>query len=204
MNNSIRGLIFSALFAAIIIAVSFLRIVIPFSPVPITFTQIGIMLAATVLGAYYGTLSVLIVLLLVAAGFPVLGGRGGLSMLVGPSAGFIIAWPISALVLGYITQKVKKNKYTFIKVLSLNFLIGSLLLYPTGIGWLAYKTGITSFSKALAVGLWPFMIGDFLKAMIAASITVSVWKVFPIEKILGINRTSPDPIPELSIEAEKL
>jgi biotin transport system substrate-specific component len=184
-NISIRGLVFSALFAAIIIAVSSLRIALPFSPVPITLTTLGVMLAGSVLGARYATLSVLIVLLLVAVGFPVLGGRGGISLLIGPSAGFFIAWPFATLLIGYFAQRVAQNKFTYAKLLLINFVFGSLILYPTGVSWLAYHTGIHSFGKALTAGMLPFLPGDLLKAIISAAVATAVWRVYPLERIIG-------------------
>lgn len=186
MNNStIRGLIFAALFAAIIMALSSLKIALPFSPVPITFSTLGIMLAGSLLGPRYGTLSVLLVILLVAAGFPVLGGRGGISILVGPTAGYIFAWPFAALLTGYFTQRMSQNRYTWVKLFVVNFLFGSLLFYPSGVGWLAYATGIDSMSKALVAGMWPFLPGDIFKAAVCAAVVTSVWKVYPMERMIG-------------------
>ncbi|MEK8126727.1 biotin transporter BioY [Paenibacillus filicis] len=183
---STRGLIFSALFAAVIIAISYLKIVLPISPVPITLTTLAIMLTGAILGARYGTLSVLLVLLLVAAGFPVLGGRGGISLLIGPSAGFIWAWPFATFLIGFFAQRIKKDQYTFVKLLVITFVFGSLFLYPSGVGWLAYKTGIDSLSKALTGGMWPFLPGDFAKALVSSAVVTSVWKVYSTERIIGL------------------
>jgi len=186
MNNlSIRGLVFSALFAAVLIALSFLKFPLPFSPVPVTMQTLAVMLAATILGARYGTISVIIVIGLVAAGFPVLGGRGGLSILVGPTAGFIISWPLATLVLGYLAKRLKQTKFTGLKLFFLNFLFGSILLYPLGVGWLAYSTHMTTLTAALSAGMIPFLPGDLVKAAISAVVTVSVWKVYPMEAIHG-------------------
>lgn len=187
---SIRGLVFSALFAAVIIALSSLRIVLPFSPVPITLTTLGVMLAGSVLGARYASFSVLIVLLLVAVGFPVLGGRGGISLLLGPSAGFFVAWPFAAFLIGWFAQRIKLNKYTFVKLLLANFIFGSLLLYPTGVTWLAYNTGIATFGKALTAGMLPFLPGDLLKAIISAAVATAVWRVYPIDRITSSSTES--------------
>ena len=62
---------------------------LPFMPVPIVLQNIGIFLAGIILGRKMGALSVIVFLLLVATGLPVLsGGRGGIGVFVGPSAGF--------------------------------------------------------------------------------------------------------------------
>ncbi|ULO07801.1 biotin transporter BioY [Paenibacillus sp. 19GGS1-52] len=180
-----RGLIFSALFAGIMIAMSYLKFILPFSTVPITLQTLAVMLAGSILGARYGTLAVLIVIGLAAVGFPVLGGRGGISLLVGPTGGYIFSWPFAALFIGLFAQRMKQTKYTFVKLLVVNFIFGALLVYPGGVSWLAYNTGIDSLAKALTAGMWPFLPGDFVKAVLCAAVVSAVWKVYPIERILG-------------------
>lgn len=180
-----RGLIFSALFAAVMIALSFLRISLPFSTVPITMQTLAVMLAGSVLGARYGSLAVLIVIGLTAAGFPVMGGSGGLSVLVGPTAGYIFSWPVVAYLIGLFAERIGQNKYTFVKLLAVNFICGALLVYPGGVWWLAHSTGMTSLSKALTAGMWPFLPGDLTKAVLCAGVVTAVWRVYPIERILN-------------------
>ncbi|MBW4082126.1 biotin transporter BioY [Paenibacillus sp. S150] len=180
-----RGLIFSALFAGVMIALSFLKISLPFSAVPITMQTLAVMLAGSILGARYGTLSVLIVIGLAAAGFPVLGGSGGLAVLVGPTAGYIFSWPVAAFLIGLFAERTGQNKYTFVKLLAVNFLFGALLVYPGGVWWLAHSTGMTALSKALTAGMWPFIPGDLIKAVLSAAVVTAVWKVYPIGRILN-------------------
>lgn len=186
-NWSIRGLIFSALFAGVMISLSYLRISLPFSTVPITMQTLAVMLAGSILGARYGTLAVLIVIGLCAAGFPVMGGRGGLSVLMGPTAGYIAAWPFAALMIGMFAQRMALNKLTFVKLLGVNFVFGALLVYPSGVGWLAYATNMDSLSKALIAGMWPFIPGDLIKAVLSAAVVTAVWRVYPIQRILNTN-----------------
>lgn len=184
-----RGLIFSALFAGVMIALSYLRISLPFSTVPITMQTLAVMLAGSMLGARYGSLAVLIVIGLAAAGFPVMGGSGGLSVLTGPTAGYIFSWPVVAFLIGLFAQRIEQNKYTFVKLLAVNFLFGVLLVYPGGVWWLAHSTGMTSLSKALTAGMWPFIPGDLIKAVLSAAVVTAVWRVYSIERILN---TEPD------------
>lgn len=182
---TIRGLIFAALFAAVMIVLSFLKVNLPFSPVPITFSTLGIMLAGSLLGARYGTLAILLVILMVAASLPVLGGRGGISILVGPTAGYIFAWPFAAFLIGYFAQNMRPTKSAFAKLFAVNFLFGSLLLYPTGAGWMAYVLDMSPLSKVLMAGVWPFLPGDIFKALVCAAVTVAVWRVYPMHRIIG-------------------
>ena len=72
--------------------------------VPITFQTLGVMLAGAILGARKGFLSVLLFLVLVAAGLPLLsGGRGGLGVFVGPSVGYLAGWLLGVVVIGWFT-----------------------------------------------------------------------------------------------------
>ncbi|AIQ66019.1 hypothetical protein PSTEL_25775 [Paenibacillus stellifer] len=192
MNKwSLRGLIFSALFAGVMIALSSMKVDLPFSTVPITLQTLAVMLAGSILGARYGALAVLIVLGLTAAGFPVLAGRGGISVLVGPTAGFIWSWPFAAALIGWFAQRMTQNRYTFTKLLGVNVVFGSLLVYPAGVAWLAHSVpSLDTLYKALAAGMLPFLPGDFLKAALCASVAAGVWKVYPIERIVGSRKAS--------------
>ena len=143
MDNP-RLQIFAALFAAIMIALSMLKFALPFSPVPITFSTLGIMLAGSVLGARNGTLAVLLVILMCAAGLPVLGGTGGFSKLIGPTAGYILAWPFAAFLIGYFAQRLVPNKSAFAKVSLINFLrsVPCCFIRRVQAGWLMLPTSI--------------------------------------------------------------
>ncbi|ASA24639.1 biotin transporter BioY [Paenibacillus donghaensis] len=181
-----RGLIFSALFAGVMIAMSYLKFTLPFSAVPITLQTLAVMLAGSILGARYGTLAILIVIGLAAAGFPVMGGQGGLAVLVGPTAGYIFSMPFAALFIGWCAQRMKQNKYTFFKLAGVNLIFGVLLVYPGGVSWLAHSVpGIDTVSKALTAGMWPFLPGDIVKSLLGASVAAAVWRVYPIERILN-------------------
>ncbi|MCD0801798.1 biotin transporter BioY, partial [Staphylococcus aureus] len=74
--------------------------------VPIVLQNIGIFLAGVILGRKYGTLSVIVFLLLVVAGLPLLsGGRGGIGVFAGPSAGFLLLYPVVAFMIGAIRDR---------------------------------------------------------------------------------------------------
>ncbi|MDQ0192340.1 biotin transporter BioY [Paenibacillus wynnii] len=187
---SIRGLVFSALFAGVMISLSFMKISLPFSTVPITLQTLAVMLAGSVLGARYGTLAVLIVIGLCAAGFPVMGGKGGVSVLTGFTAGYIWSWPFAAFLIGWFAERMSQTKYTVLKLIVVNFVFGSLLVYPGGVSWLAYTAHIDSLSGALVAGMWPFLPGDLTKAVIVSGVVAAVWKVYPIERILNVKSST--------------
>ena len=100
---------------------------LPFMPVPIVLQNIGIFLAGIILGRKMGALSV-IVFLLVATGLPVLsGGRGGIGVFVGPSAGFLFLYPFIAYFIGLIRDRYY-GKINFLILFVTTLIIGVLAL----------------------------------------------------------------------------
>lgn len=174
-----RDVVFIALFAAIIAALAvFPPITLPVVAVPITAQSLGVMLAGGVLGARRGGLAVALLLVLVAIGLPLLsGGRGGLGVFFGPTAGYLAGWVAAAFVIGYLTEKLWHRLNFFVA-----FLIcicgGVVILYAIGIPWSAYVAKIT-IATAFA-GSLPFIPGDIIKALIAAAVMVTVKRSYPI------------------------
>lgn len=185
LKLSIRGVSFSALFAALVVVFGFISIPLGFTPVPITLQTMAVMLAGGLLGPKYGFFSMFIVVALTAIGFPLLHGQGGLGVLLGATGGYVWMWPISALLIGLTTQRIKSNSalpYLFI-FLSLE-VFGSLIVYISGVPWLMHITGL-SFEKAMVAGCYPYLLGDALKAIAATLIIVPIRRVFPIERLTG-------------------
>jgi biotin transport system substrate-specific component len=182
---SIRGVIMSALFAAMLVIFSFISIHLGFTPVPITLQTLAVMLAGAFLGAGYGFFSILLVVVLTASGLPLLHGSGGLSVILGPTGGYIWMWPISALLIGWSLSRVRGSG---VRAYILTFLaaeaFGSLLVYVTGVPWLAHVNHI-SLSKALVAGCYPYLPGDAVKAVVTALIAVPVRQAFPVERLVG-------------------
>ena len=97
-----------AVFAALIAALGLPGSFSVFGGVPITAQTFGVMLAGAILGPRLGALAILALLTLTAAGLPLLaGGRGGISVFVGPSAGYLIGWIAGAFVVGLIVHSVR-------------------------------------------------------------------------------------------------
>lgn len=144
--------------------------------VPITLQTFGVMLAASVLGARRGALSVLLLLMLVAAGLPLLaGGRGGLGVFVGPSAGFLIGWVVGAFVTGLIIEKAPR--YGIAWAGAANVIGCIVVMYAIGIPVQAYITGTPVEVAALASLL--FLPGDLIKAVLATLIAAAVHRAVP-------------------------
>jgi biotin transport system substrate-specific component len=184
MDMSTRDLVLSALFAAIIVALGLMPpISIGIIPVPITAQSLGVMMAGVVLGAKRGTVAVLIVVLLVAIGLPVLaGGRGGLPVFVGPTAGFFIGWIFAAFVTGYLSETmVRPDQSGFVQgvVFFVASVVGGILvLFAFGVTYLALVFHL-GFEKAL-LGSLAYIPGDIVKAVVAALVGRAVMAGYPL------------------------
>ena len=102
-----------AMMTAIIIVLGFVPpIPLGFIPVPLVLQNMGIMLAGAILGSKRGFLSVIIFLLLVAVGLPLMtGGRGGIAVFVGATAGYIYAYQFAAALIGYGLKKFSHSNF---------------------------------------------------------------------------------------------
>ncbi len=182
---SLRGIVFSAIFAALTSVLSFLSVPLPFSPVPITLGNMGLMLAGAFLGPKYGFFSIFLFWGLTALGLPLLRGTGGLGVLLGPSGGYLIMWPIGALLVGWFVERVRGNGAAAIgQIFALIVLGGVLPVYLGGVPWLAYQANLP-LDRALAQGMYPFIPGDLIKALIVALVVVPVRRVYPSWRLVG-------------------
>ncbi|MDN8589276.1 biotin transporter BioY [Paenibacillus sp. 11B] len=185
MKLSLRGIVFSALMAAILVIFGYISIPIGFSPVPITLQTLAVMLAGGLLGPLYGFLSIAMVVILTAIGFPLLHGAGGLAVLLGPTGGYVMMWPFSALIIGLLLSKIKLNGFVGYFLAFIVFeVFGSMLIYVSGVPWLAYAYKM-SLPEAMIQGFYPYIIGDLIKALFAAIIIAPVRMVFPPQRLTG-------------------
>ena len=175
-RRPVRDLAQIAVFAGIVAALGLIPpIPLPVIPVPITAQTLGVMLAGLVLGARRAFWSLLLFVGLVAVGLPLLsGGRGGLGVFVGPSAGFVFGFPFAAYAVGWFTERFcRDGRYR------LGWGIAAALLGGVGV---LYVFGAVGFM--LVTGLSPlpvlvFIPGDIVKAVIAALIAKGVHAAYP-------------------------
>jgi biotin transport system substrate-specific component len=175
----IQDIAYIALFAALTAVLGLIpRIDLGIVPVPITAQTLGPMLAGSILGARRGAASQALFLLLLAVGLPLLaGGRGGLGVFAAPSAGFVLAWPLAAALIGFATERLWTG-LSFLRSLAINVAGGILAIYAIGIPVLAIIGGV-SLTQA-AAGSAVFIPGDLLKAVLAASAALFVKRGYPI------------------------
>lgn len=175
-KNTARDLAQIAVFAALIAALGLPgSITIGSTGVPITLQTLGIMLAGGILGARKGFLSVLVFLVLMSAGLPLLsGGRGGLGVWAGPSAGYLVGWLVGVVVIGLLTARILP-KYPLWQGILINLLGGALVIYVFGIAVLTFRIG---FVPAITSAV-PYLPGDVLKAVVAALVIKQVHRSYP-------------------------
>ena len=182
---SVRAVVYTVLFSAIFSVFSFANISLPFTPVPITMATMAIMLAGAMLGALYGTISILLIIVLSLLGLPLLAGANGLALLIDPSGGFVWIWPVCALLIGLFLHNIKGTGWkTYLYTFVILEVFGSWIMYVTGVPWLAHSLHI-SLSKALILGCYPYLPGDTIKAIIATLIVVPVRNYFPLQRLLS-------------------
>lgn len=173
-----RDLARIALFAAITAVLGLAPpIAVPGLPVPVTAQTLGVMLAGAILGPRRGGLSQLAFLVLVAAGLPLLaGGRGGLGVLLGPTGGFALGFPVGAVVIGLMTRGWHEGGS--VVRMAVAVLVGGVgAVYALGIPWLAVVAGLTLTEAA--IGTLVFVPGDLVKAALATSVAVTVRRAYP-------------------------
>ncbi|MDA3838359.1 MAG: biotin transporter BioY [Candidatus Delongbacteria bacterium] len=148
------------------------QIVIPMYPVPFTGQTLGVLLTGALIGKKRASLSLLSYLLMGFIGMPVfVGGTFGIARLAGPTGGYLIGFVFAAMIVGYLCEKGwDRNFITSVFAM----IIGSVVIYSFGLLWLSNFTG---WSKVLSSGLIPFISGDIIKILIAASILPAGWKL---------------------------
>lgn len=192
----VKDLTYIALLAAVVAVLGLMPpIAVPFTPVPITLQTLGVLLAGGLLGAKRGGLSLLLFLALVAAGLPLLsGGRGGFSVFVGPSAGFLLSWPVTAFVLGHILSKFKK--LSLLQVLTVNLTVGIFLIYLIGVPVQAAIMNINVGDAAIASLV--FIPGDAVKAIVASVIVYRLRNHSYFAKMVAEEQKQADEVSQAS------
>ena len=180
------GLAISALFATLLSVSSLISVPISFSPVPITLQVMIVFLIASLLGPIYGTFSCLIYLILGLVGIPVFAGAtSGIPILLGPTGGYLLGFPLGTLIGGIVASKLSKTRREDLIRVSVATSLVLTVIYLMGAVWLAQYLHLTLF-QALLFGVIPFIAVDIIKALIAIPIIMSVrWNSFlnlPVRK----------------------
>jgi biotin transport system substrate-specific component len=137
---------------------------LPGTPVPLTLQPMIVVLAGLVLGPVDAVAAMVLYLMAGAAGLPVFApiGAPGLARLLGPTGGYLLAYPVAASVAGQLGAG--RASYT---TRALAAMAGILVLYVGGLAQLALIQG--SIARAAALGVLPFVAADAVKALVAAA-----------------------------------
>ena len=155
-----------------IVAGSFLiaasaQISVPMFPVPMTLQPLAVLLVGAALGSRRGFAAAVLYLLEGASGLPVFAsGRGGIAVLVGPTAGYLYAFPFAAAISGLFAERAWIGSFAR-TVTGMSLALGLILL--SGWSWLAFVWNAGA-SGAFATGVAPFVAGDIVKVILAATL----------------------------------
>jgi biotin transport system substrate-specific component len=161
--------------AALTAAAAQISIPLPFTVVPFTFQPMVVLLGGLALGAKLGVASQALYLAAGIAGLPVFAASAALPpgplRIIGPTGGYLVAYPIAALLVGYLAERGFDRRYTTSVVA---MLAGLAVVYAFGVLWLSVSLGLAG---ALAAGVYPFIAADGLKLLAAAGILPGLWKL---------------------------
>ena len=143
-----------------------ITIPIPGTPVPLTVQNFGVLLVGLLLGSRRGFAALALYLAEGAMGMPVFSpiGPGGIAQLLGPTGGFLLAYPLVAWVAGYVAEHGRRS---FARAAVGGFL-AEIVLFAGGLSWLAVLTH--SVAQAFRLGLYWFLFAEVIKVMMAAGI----------------------------------
>ncbi len=166
------------------------RIPLPWTPVPITGQTFAVLLAAVLLGGWWGGVSLAIYIGLGIAGVPWFNGwTGGMAIIAGPTGGYLIGFILAALFLGYFVDKYVKAR-SFRSLLGLMLFADFVLVFGPGLIQLHLWSnlagqGTIGFYQLLTMGLLPFIAGDVVKVVAAAG---AAWALLPKEESRSIRK----------------
>lgn len=165
-NSRTFNYVLCGIFAAVTGIAAGISIPLPFTPVPISLATFGVLLAGSLLGAKYGSISMVVYILLGAVGVPVFSGyTAGIGKLMGPTGGYIAGYIFMAMVVGFLIQKYGGGSSIPANILAM--VLGTLVCYTLGTAWFMYVTH-TGLVAALTMCILPFLIGDAVKILVSA------------------------------------
>jgi biotin transport system substrate-specific component len=151
---------------ALVVALSAQVVVpVPFSPVPMTLQPLAVLAVGGLLGPAAGVSALIMYIAVGALGLPVFAGGGsGFMRLMGPTGGYLLAFPVAAGVTGALAGRVLNSPLRVLLACAL----GMVIIHAGGVAQLALLGGDPSF--AMRVGFVPFLTGDLLKVGLAAAL----------------------------------
>lgn len=155
---------------------------LPFSPVPLTLANFGVLLIALSIGSRRAAAAMLLYLAQGAAGFPVFSpaGPGGIAQLIGPTGGYLMSYPVAAFLAGWIAEHGRRT----IARMSAAAVAGEVLLFIGGIAWLMTIAHVP-FRQAANWGFYPFAFFEIIKIMAAVALSVRLHRSTKLASLVG-------------------
>ncbi len=169
---------------ALTAAAAQISVPLPFTAVPFTLQPMVVLLGALALGSRLGAASQVLYLAAGIAGLPVFAASGvlppGPLRLLGPTGGYLMAYPLAAFLTGYLAERGFDRRYITSVVA---MLAGLLVIYTIGVTWLGVFArtadgAAPGMSAALLTGIYPFIVPDLIKLAIAAGLVPALWHLF--------------------------
>lgn len=169
-TRSTRRVVAVGLAALVVAASAQVAVPVPFSPVPMTLQPLAVIVVGALLGPGAGAAALVVYLMAGVAGLPVFSaGRAGAAWLVGPTGGYLLAFPVAAAVVGAIATKRGDGRMPLLRLLAA-LAAGMVVIHAGGVAHLALLGGDPAV--AFRVGFVPFLTGDLLKIGLAAAIVL--------------------------------
>ncbi len=167
MSSTGRRVVAVAIGALVVAVAAQIRIPLPLTPVPVTLQDLAVLTVGGLLGPAAGLAALVTYLGLGIAGLPVFsGGASGIAWLLGPTGGYLLAFPVAALVMGIFARRAGFGRAL------LGAFLGLLIMHAGGVAQLAILTGdpVTAFQ----LGSLPFLPMGLLKVALAAALVTRI------------------------------
>jgi len=140
---------------------------LPYTPVPLSLANFAVLAVGLTLGSRRGFAAAVLYLAQGAAGMPVFSpaGPGGVAQLLGITGGFLLAYSLVAYLSGWLVERGARGFFGHM----LAAVAGEALLFASGVTWLMMVLHV-SVSQAIVFGVYPFLVGEVGKVMLAAGV----------------------------------
>jgi len=154
---------------------------LPFSPVPLTLANFGVLLIALTIGSRRAAAAMLLYLGQGAVGIPVFSlGAGGIAQILGVTGGYLMSYPVAAFVTGWIAERGARS----VSRATIAAVTGEVLLFVGGVTWLMTLTHVP-LQQAANWGVYPFAFAEIIKIMAAVATSVRLHRSSKLASLLA-------------------
>ncbi|MEB2332733.1 MAG: biotin transporter BioY [Anaerolineaceae bacterium] len=173
VSSRLRDIFLIVAGSLLVAALAQIEIPLPFTPVPITGQTFGVLLIGAALGSKRGAAALILYIIEGGIGLPFFaGGARGFGILIGATAGYLAGFVVAAYVVGLLAERGLERS---VRTSIIPFIVGTVIIYLFGVAWLGVF--LKSYSQATEFGLFPFLIGDAIKLILASLVLPAAWKL---------------------------